>query len=379
MAKKKWIIPVAIVGGFLQTIIFLLFVVILLGNAAFGISYLFGERHGPYHKPAITHSIHSSSFIKSPYKENEYYYCVDEGIYKLDNDGVHLVKRVDGLMDLYEDNGQIYGDINRYSNWPFTKAFWGTYLFDENWNVEKKVSGIGEIAINNHIYSNYNGSKIRNFSIETNSYDDENEIPLSDLYDFTGFLEIDGQMVFVCENGEMQKVNNLNTYAFLKRPYLKNKNYYIYWYQNSFELPQDICAGRDVSLLSDEIVNDKCIFSITEKSYDDKCPPSPYNNCDCICGFGETTVYSFDTTTLEIEEISTLHSGCVPIQAEEGVIRYYYDGYFYENDNKVSQTETITVGPDYYEVGEDTWSSGNNNGWYYLTYLNSHFYMIKDQ
>ena len=140
-------------------------------------------------------------------------------------------------------------------------------------------------------------------------------------------------------------------------------------------MPQDICLGRDVTLLSDEIVNDKCIFSVTVKPHGKKCPQFCKT---CICGFGETTVYSFDTTTLEIEEISTLHSGCVPIQAEEGVFRYYNDGYFYENDNKVSQTETITVGPDYYEAGdEDTWSSSNNNGWYDLAYLNSHFYMIK--
>ena len=73
----------------------------------------------------------------------------------------------------------------------------------------------------------------------------------------------------------------------------------------------------------------------------------------CICDYGKSQVYKVDTKNNSIEEIRQLDSGCVPIRVEKRNISYYKNGEIYENENKIKDVGMISVGKEYYELGED--------------------------
>ena len=374
MAKKKWIIPVAIVGGVITTPIIILlvfYVVLLFLSSAF--PNIFLTECGPYHKPAVIMVTPTTlrNFVESPYHNNEYFYkpVHSDKIYKIADDFIEQVA-TNRYNRIYEDNGHIYS---------FNLNDDVIYSLDENGSVAESYKSNKQYSpraiIGGYGYSlysfndkNYNGTsyKVLRFNIVTGIMDQDYELVFRDR---SSIITIDDDYYFcdVCNN-RFFKVKNLNTFVCLDQA---NK---LFWNDGYYKIESE---GNILIQLSDELIDGKFIYASIKSIYTPDCCVYYRTRYFCICSVGQSTIYSFDTTTLEIEEISTLHSGCVPIQAEEGVVRYYYNGYFYENDTKVSQTDTITVGEDYYQYGKNYWNEEDSNGIYTIVYYRTRFYMFK--
>ena len=108
--------------------------------------------------------------------------------------------------------------------------------------------------------------------------------------------------------------------------------------------------------------------------------PECVENTDCICHFGKSYIWCFNTKTKELELLQELHDGSYIIDFNDKSYCYYFDGNVLYNDSLISNIVKVEPKGSYYCIGDPYYKVGDEYSKTYIYYDSKlYYYRIENE
>lgn len=338
-------------------------------------------KYGPYHRPAF---IYTPKFV---YNTNEGRYCiVNNTLYEL-VDGTF--KKLDIIFDKKNDSGytNYLRNIDISDNNIYIQTSYYIYVYSFKWELKEKlnISSRSFIVCDNAIY--YTKGNEPNFKLFR--YDliikETTEINVSDNH----IIEYMNSKLFINVIGDLYDITQHNEYIF------NSKRYNYTWIQNKrmnfvsnnieflFKFEENIMKVsahdfissydiKDSNMYYEKIlVKDENVFFSTYEYIEN---PDCVENTECICHFGKSYIWCFNTKTKDLKLLQELQEGSYIIDFDDTSYYYYLDGSVLYNDSLICNIAKVEPKGSYYCIGEASYKVGDEYSKTYIYYDTQLYY-----
>ena len=108
--------------------------------------------------------------------------------------------------------------------------------------------------------------------------------------------------------------------------------------------------------------------------------PDCVENTKCICHFGKSYIWCFNTKTKELELLKEFDVGSYIIDFNDKTYCYYFDGNVLYNDSLISNIVKVEPKGSYYCIGESSYKVGDEYSKTYIYYDSKlYYYRIENE
>lgn len=361
---------------FIYFLLVLLFILMQISCLGFG-----STKYGPYHRPAF---IYTPKFV---YNTKEGRYCiVNNTLYEL-VDGTF--KKLDIIFDKKNDSGytNYLRNIDISDNNIYIQTSYYIYVYSFKWELKEKlnISSRSFIVCDNAIY--YTKGNEPNFKLFR--YDliikETIEINVSDNH----IIEYMNSKLFINVKGDLYDITQHNEYIF------NSKRYNYTWIQNKrmnfvsnnieflFKFEENIMKVSAHDLISSYDIKDSNMYyekilvkdeNVFFSTYEYIENPDCVENTECICHFGKSYIWCFNTKTKDLKLLQELQEGSYIIDFDDTSYCYYFDGGVLYNDSLICNIAKVEPKGSYYCIGEASYKVGDEYSKTYIYYDSKLYY-----
>ena len=332
-------------------------------------------KYGPYHRPAF---IYTPNFV---YNTNEGRYCIiNNTLYEL-VDGTF--RELDITFNQKNESGSTdyLRNINIYDNNIYSQTSYYIYVYSFKWELKEKlnISSRSFVVCDNAIYytkGNEPNFKLFRYDLITK---ETIEIYVSDDH----IIEYMNTKLFINVNGDLYDISQQNEYIFNAKRYnytwvqnkrmnfVSNNIEYLFKFEenimkvsaNDFTNSYDI---KDSNMYYQKIlVKEENVYFSTYEYIEN---PDCVEDTKCICHFGKSYIWCFNTKTKELELLKEFDVGSYIIDFNDKTYCYYFDGNVLYNDSLISNIVKVEPKGSYYCIGEPSYKVGDEYSKTYIYY-----------